>query len=53
MDTGLTQREFALKAGFRESFISEAVNGRINLRAEEKLRIASALDRLVAELFGQ
>ena len=46
----LTQRELARKTKIPESFISMAVNGKMNLTLEQFEKISNVLNRPVAEL---
>ncbi len=47
----LTQREVARRAGLDETVLSKAISGRLNLRLDEKLRLAAVLNKPVEELF--
>ena len=50
---GYKQREFAPEVGMTEYQLSMAVTGRLNLRADEKLRIAAALCVPLRSLFPE
>jgi predicted XRE-type DNA-binding protein len=50
---GIRQRDFAKLVGVNESIISSVINGRINLRASEKLKYARALKRKPEGIFPE
>jgi transcriptional regulator with XRE-family HTH domain len=50
-DSGLTQSQLAKRARVPEMYVSLAVNGKYNLNAAQRKKIARALGRQEAELF--
>ncbi len=50
-NTGKSQRSFAREIGIPESVLSMAINGRLNFRYSEKVKIANALGKPVTSLF--
>lgn len=50
-EKGITQRELAEKTGICRVYLSLHINGRVNLKDLEKLRVAEALGCKVSDVF--